>query len=204
MKMKIRHLIFTSIIFSIVFILGCLEQTQNKKSNETENNSTAQQDSTNNSLTRGEIISQIDCLEKLFNNDNYYFIQNKDIHFLYFTRTNEESIYTHQYKMLHGDSTHLNVDTIQQNQNRIVWNWNGQIMILDSVTNQTARWINENEKATYEFNKNNEGMLLMTINGKQKIALIKTPQISLFLSRSFYDYKNGTHFAFDTTNFTKK
>ena len=202
--MKIRHLIFTSIIFSIVFILGCLEQTQNKKSNETENNSTAQQDSTNNSLTRGEIISQIDCLEKLFNNDNYYFIQNKDIHFLYFTRTNEESIYTHQYKMLHGDSTHLNVDTIQQNQNRIVWNWNGQIMILDSVTNQTARWINENEKATYEFNKNNEGMLLMTINGKQKIALIKTPQISLFLSRSFYDYKNGTHFAFDTTNFTKK
>ncbi len=202
--MKIRHLIFTSIIFSIVFILGCLEQTQNKKSNETENNSTAQQDSTNNSLTRGEVISQIDCLEKLFNNDNYYFIQNKDIHFLYFTRTNEESIYTHQYKMLHGDSTHLNVDTIQQNQNRIVWNWNGQIMILDSVTNQTARWINENEKATYEFNKNNEGMLLMTINGKQKIALIKTPQISLFLSRSFYDYKNGTHFAFDTTNFTKK
>ena len=203
--MKIRYLIFTSIIFSIIFILGCLEQQQKNK-NKSDSLAKLESNTATNveQLSAGELKAKIDCLEKLFNNDNYYFINKRDTQYLYFTRTNEESIYTHQYKMLHGDSTHLNVDTIQQNQNRIVWNWNGQIMILDSVTNQTARWINENEKATYEFNKNNEGMLLMTINGKQKIALIKTPQISLFLSRSFYDYKNGTHFAFDTSNFTKK
>ena len=203
--MKIRYLIFTSIIFSIIFILGCLEQQQKNKN---KSDSLAKLESNTatsvEQLSAGELKAKIDCLEKLFNNDNYYFIQNKDTHFLYFTRINDESIYTHQYKMLHGDSTHLKVDTIQQNQHCIVWNWNGQKIFLDSVTNQFARWKNVQKKITIEFNKNNDGMLFITSSGKQKIALIKTPQISLFLSRSFYDYKNRTHFAFDTSNFTKK
>jgi len=45
--------------------------------------------------------------------------------------------------------------------------------------------------------------MLKNENEKQ-VNLTKTIHISTFLARSFYDFKNGTHYAFDTSNFTRK
>ncbi len=202
--MKIRYLIFATIIFSIVFILGCLEEAQKEENVVAETNSTLQNELSINSITSGEVIGQMNCLEKLLKNDNYFFVQNSDTQFIYFTRVNTESIYTYQYKMFQGDSAQLKLDTIQQNRNRIVWNWNGKEIFLDSVSNKIARWVNTKNQVIVEFKKNDKSEISFINETKKQFNLIKTPQISLFLSRSFYDYKNGTHFAFDTSNFTKK
>ncbi len=201
--MRLVSIIIFSIIFSIVLMVGCLEeQQQNKYNLKTEDASTTLTEQSN---SVADIQMQIDCLEKLFNNDNYLIVNNTDSSFLYFTRLNPRSIFTHSYKLFYGDSTQLTIDTIQANDDhKIVWKWKENYYYLDSVSNNTARWVNMNDKTTYEFNKNNEGILFLTYNKKQQFKLIKTPQISLFLIRSWNDYKNGTHYAFNTSNFTKK
>ena len=132
-------------------------------------------------------------------------INNTDNNFYYFTRLNDFSIFIHSYKMLKGDSTHLKIDTIQvNNQNQIIWNWQQQHLILDSVTNKTARWINKENLNKIVFNKNAQAELMYTDKFGRTFKMTKTPQISLFLSRSWYDNKKGTHLAFDTSNFTIK
>jgi hypothetical protein len=204
LKMRLRTIIFSIVIFSIVFVLGCLEESKKEAINNKELKANTEQPSGNTTLTKGELISQLNCLEKLFNNDNFYFINKKDTQYLYVTRLNQENIFTHYYKMFHGDSTQLKVDTIQQIDEKVVWNWNKQPLFLDSVSNQFSRWVNAKNGTTIEFNKNINGELFYTNEQSEKFKLTKTPQISLFLSRSFYDFKNGTHFAFDTSNFTKK
>lgn len=185
-------------------MVGCLEQQQ-KDQNKIESLTIDQSKATTNvdQLSSGELKAKMNCLEKLFNNDNFYFINQKDTQFVYFTRLNETSIFTHSYKMFQGDSTQLKVDTIQQNKNSIVWKWNKEEVYLDSVSNKIARWVNKKNQSIVEFIKNEKSEIHFIDESHQQFRLIKTPQISLFLSRSFYDYKNGTHFAFDTSNFTK-
>ncbi len=156
-------------------------------------------------MTNGEVKSALDCLEKLFNNDNYYLIKDKDTSYFYFTRLNDVSMFTHAYKMIQGDSARLRIDTIQlKHQNNISWVWQDESILLDSVSNITARWLNTNTSTFIEFNKNNSGVIVYKTSTGSTIQLNKTPQISLFLTRSWHDYQNGTHFAFDTSNYTKK
>ena len=199
-KMKFRYILFFTIIATIVFMLGCFEQRQ-KNATHTDSLLANKIET----ISTGELKAKLDCLEQLFNNDNYYFIQQKDTQFVYFTRLNDLYIFTHSYKMSNGDSTQLIIDTIKANsQNQIVWNWKAKHFLLDSVTNKTARWLNTTTSTTLKFNKNNIGGIIYTNETGSNIQLNKTPQISLFLSRSIYDYKNGTRYAFDKTNFSKR
>lgn len=186
-------------------MVGCLEQQQKEKSCVAENISKLENSTTSESISQGEIIQQIDCLEKLFNNDNYYFIENRDTQFVYFTRINKENIFTHFYQMKNGDSTQLKIESIHQNQNNIEWVWQGKKIFLDSASNETARWKYDlNGSDNLEFNKNSEGQISVKKKNNKSLRLFKIPQISLFLSRSWYDNKKGTHLAFDTSNFTIK
>lgn len=186
-------------------MLGCLEQQQKNEKAGSSNDSTKKDATIIETKSVGELKREIDCLEKLFNNNNYYYIKQKDTQFVYFTRLNDLSIFTHTYIMSKGDSTQLVVDTIQvNNKNQIIWNWQQQHLVLDSVSNQTSRWINKENLYKIVFNKSTQAELMYLDKSGRAFKMTKTPQISLFLFRSFYDYKKGTHLAFDTSNFTKR
>jgi len=66
-------------------------------------------------------------LEKVFDNQNWMIIQNKDTSYLYMSRLNKFFALSHSYKMIKGDSAELRIDTVQLSpDNKIVWNWKGQ------------------------------------------------------------------------------
>ena len=188
----------------LVILLSCNNATDSTEKN-IKNSATDKLETTINkeiSLT-GKVKQHIDCLEKLFNNNNYLLKINYDSTYVYFTRLNDNTMYTHTYKLAKGDSTQLKIDTIQGNTDQIIWNWRNQSYTLDSATNNYASWIHSNNNKII-FIKNEKGQITLKNDDDKSIVLTKLPQISLFLARSFYDYKNGTHFAFDTSNFTKK
>lgn len=149
------------------------------------------------------LLAQFNSLEKVFDNQNWMRIKDKDTTFLYFSRLNNFFALTHSYRMKKGDSADLRIDTIHVNaNNQIVWNWNDKGLVLGSATEFTNSWSNADQKV--EFNKMDASNLLLNINGTDKYQLSKTITLSSFLVRSFYDYQHGTKLAFDKTEFTKK
>jgi hypothetical protein len=149
------------------------------------------------------LLAQFNSLEKVFDNQNWMRIKDKDTTFLYFSRLNNFFALTHSYRMRKGDSADLRIDTIRVNENnQIIWNWNDKGLILGSATEFTNSWSNGDQKVA--FNKMDGSNLLLNINGDDKNQLSKTITLSSFLVRSFYDYQHGTKLAFDKTDFTKK
>ncbi|MFY7965089.1 MAG: hypothetical protein ACOVO1_09350 [Chitinophagaceae bacterium] len=148
----------------------------------------------------------IDALEQLFGNENYLLVNGNDSNYLYFTRLGKNSFFTHSYKLKNGDSTQLQIDTIQVNkQGKVQWNWQDKKLTLQDCNNIKALWQNDTAAGgdKVDFLKNTANQLSISFNNKQ-LPLTKTLPISLFLVRSKYDYQHHTHYAFDTTNFSKK
>lgn len=142
------------------------------------------------------LTAQFNGLEKVFNNQNWMIIQNKDTSFLYLSRLNKFFALSYSYKMIKGDSTNVRIDTIKLSpENKIVWNWKGQNLSLNAATDNTNSWVGDTTKL--DFVKMDDANLVQTINGKEKIKLSKTLTLSSFLVRSLYDYQHGTKLAFE-------
>jgi hypothetical protein len=149
------------------------------------------------------LLGQFNGLEKVFDNQNWMIIKDKDTSFLYISRLNKFLAYAHSFKIQKGDSAELKIDTIQVSpENMIVWNWKGKHYKLTSSTENTNHW--EGDSSKVEFAKMDASNLILTMNDKEKLKMSKTLTLSTFLVRSFYDYQHGTKLAFEQKEFVKK
>ena len=149
------------------------------------------------------LLTQFNALEKVFDNQNWMEIRDKDTTYLYLSRLNNFLIMAHNYKMIKGDSASLVIDSIVVADNKkITWKRSNKNYILESATEYTNTWMFDSSKII--FRKNDVGTLGYEVSGKGKVMLKKTLPLSTFLVRSFYDYQHGTKLAFDQTDFTKK
>lgn len=201
-------------MYRILFASICCLLTGLYACNSVSNNSQATNaDTTQNLPVRDEFaekqaaLKQFDALEKLFNNQNYLLVSGNDSTYHYFSRLGKFQIFTHHFSLYRGDSTHLQIDTIQlNNNNQIVWSWQNERWILKNATAFSSEWANASTNTTLQIQQKNSQQLVVTTNNQTSSAMVlkKTIPISLFLIRSHYDYQHHTHLAFDTTNFTKK
>ncbi len=202
MKNRILHIF----IYTLVLVLGFIACNNNPKTEETNTmvvDTINQPSKPQDPAVTATLLSQFNALEKVFDNQNWMRIKDKDTSFLYFSRLNNFFALTHSFRMNKGDSSNLRIDTIHVNDyNQIVWNWNNKGLVLSSATEFTNSWSNGANKV--EFNKMDESNLSLNINGIDKYQLSKTITLSSFLVRSFYDFQHGTKLAFDKTDFTKK
>ncbi len=194
--------IFYYFIITICFVLSSCNDSEQTNSKATEIS-----DLTNveNLALKEKAYKKLDILEQLFGNENYLIANGKDTTFLYFTRLGKNDFFTNSYKLVKGDSAQLSVDTILiNNANQIQWNFKGKQLILQDCDNLKSQWQNKLDSTDkVDFLKINQQRFNLSINGKQYL-LSKTLAISLFLLRTHYDFEHNTHYAFDTTNFTKK
>lgn len=199
-----KHLFYYFIISTCIVLSSCNapEQTDSKA---TDTISVARNSDPENIVLKEKAYKKLGIVEQLFGNENYLVVNGKDTSFLYFTRLGKNDFFTHTYKLVKGDSSQLSVDAMQiNNANQVQWNFKGKQLILQDCDNVKAQWQNKldaNDKV--DFLKINQQRFNLTMNGKQYI-LNKTLTISLFLVRTHYDFEHNTHYAFDTTNFTKK
>jgi hypothetical protein len=195
---KIMITVFTGSL-ALLFACNGVENQEEKKVDSTKVETPSVQDP----AVTASLLGQFNGLEKVFDNQNWMIIQDKDTSFLYISRLNKFLAYAHNYKMQKGDSTGLRIDTIQVNpDNKIRWNWNGKHYILTSSTENTNHW--EGDSSKVEFAKMDASNLVLTLNAKDKIKITKTLTLSTFLVRSFYDYQHGTKLAFEQKEFVKK
>lgn len=196
------------LVYASVLMLGIVACNNQLSTNEQKNNTqtvkqTEAVSPADNAIAREAAIKQLDALEKLFDNQNYLLVAGKDSSYIYFSRLGKNNFYTHSYKMVKGDSANVVIDTLQVNAaNKVQWHWQKQPLVLQGTTEFSSNWL-ANGRDTVLFQKIDATTLQVVSNGN-KNALQKTPTLSLFLVRSYYDYTHGTHLAFDSTNFTKK
>lgn len=195
---------------TILLFFALLNTACNNQQQKTNTVDAAVQNETNKASVSNETLvaayKNIDALEQLFGNENYLLVNEKDSNYLYFTRLGKNNFFTHSYKLHNGDSTQLSIDTIQVNQQgKVQWNWQGKKLTLQECSNTKALWQNDTAAGgdKVDFFKNTANQLSISFNNKQ-LPLTKTLPISLFLVRAKYDYQHHTHYAFDTTNFSKK
>ncbi len=197
--------IFYYFIISICLVLTSCSESEQTNSKGADTSGAARNNDAESLILKQKALEKFDVLEQLFGNENYLVVSEKDTSFLYFTRLGKNDFFTHSYKIVKGDSTQLSIDTIQiNNENQVQWNFKGKQLILQDCNDVKAQWQNKadaNDKV--DFLKINQQRVNLSMNGKNYL-LSKTPTISLFLVRIKYDYQNHTHYAFDTTNFTKK
>lgn len=195
---KIVSILFTG---SLVLILACnsVEKQEEKKVDSMKVEKISVQDP----AITASLLGQFNGLEKVFDNQNWMIINNKDTSFLYISRLNKFLAYSHSFKMSKGDSADLKIDTIHVSaDNKIQWNWKGKHYILSSATENTNHW--EGDSSKIEFAKMDASNLVLTLNEKEKIKIVKTVTLSTFLVRSFYDYHHGTKLAYEQKEFVKK
>lgn len=190
----------------LLFATACNNNTQEAATTnaiDTQQTNTPTTAPVDDAIAKNAAFKQIDALEKLFDNQNYLNVEGKDSSYIYFSRLGKANFYTHRYVMQKGDSERLVIDTIQVNAaNKVQWHWRGKQLVLNGTTDFSSVWV-ANDKDTVLFQKIDNNTIQF-VEGGQKKRLIKTPTLSVFLVRSYYDYTHGTHLAFDSTNFTKK
>ena len=194
---RILILVFAS---AITFFVSCNNEIkqEDKKADSTNVETSSVQDP----AITASLLGQFNGLEKVFDNQNWMIIKEKDTSFLYISRLNKFLAYAHSFKMQKGDSSDLEIDTIQvSSDNKIRWNWKGKHYILTSSTENTNHW--EGDSSKVEFAKMDASNLVLTLNEKEKLKMSKTLTLSTFLVRSFYDYQHGTKLAFDQKEFVK-
>lgn len=202
MKNRILPIAVYILVIASVFI-ACNNNPKTEETNTKAVDTVKQRVTPQDPAVTATLLAQFNALEKVFGNQNWMKIKEKDTTYLYFSRLNNFFALTHSYRMKKGDSADLRIDTIRVNSNnQIVWNWNDKGLTLGSATEFTNTWSNDAQKV--DFNKMDQSNLLLNINGTEKYQLTKTITLSSFLVRSFYDYQHGTKLAFDKTEFTKK
>lgn len=186
-----------------IFFMGCQSaQNENKESSETQKDSTKAAESIRTNLS---FLHDFTALEALFSNDNWLLADKKDSSYLYVSRVNDYLVNTYAYRLVKGDSAQVNYGTIKTKQNDLTWQFQNQPLTLTSATGTRAVWaVIGNDSLTYTFIRLDKDHIRLTYPDKKEITLLKTLPFSLFLVRSRYDYTNGTHYAFDTTQFNRK
>jgi hypothetical protein len=195
---RILILVFIGVM---IFFLACNDNTtqEEKKMDSTKAVNAIVQDP----AITASLLGQFNGLEKVFDNQNWMIIKEKDTSFLYISRLNKFLAYAHSFKIQKGDSTELQIDTIHvSSENMIVWNWKGKHYKLTASTENTNHW--EGDSSKVEFAKMDASNLILTLNDKDKLKMSKTLTLSTFLVRSFYDYQHGTKLAFEQKEFVKK
>jgi len=196
--------IFLSIIL-VIFFAACNQRSADKK------NSNIQEEvivnnSKIDSLTLANNLKAFTNLELFFDNANYMVVNGRDTNFFYFSRSSDFLIKVHQYKMIKGDSSFLKIDSIQVVGGRdIQWKFADQKLNLIGSSESANSWkSNSLGSSIFAFKKINKKDFQLLDHQNLKTRFSQTITFSSFLVRSFYDYKHGTGYAFDTANFTKK
>ena len=145
-------------------------------------------------------------MELFFDNANYQIIKDKDTNYFYFSRSSDFLIQVHQYKIVKGDSAFLKMDSIQLADRKFAqWNFQDQTLNLFSASDSSSNWKSSNLDSTIFTFKKISRKDFQLVGPKSRATIFsQTITLSSFLIRSLYDYKNGTRYAFDTSNFTKK
>jgi hypothetical protein len=189
-------------LLSLIFI-GCQSaQNENNDSSETKKDSIQAAESIRTNLS---FLHDFSALETVFTNDNWLIVDKKDSSYLYMSRVNDYLVNTYAYRLLKGDSAKVAYGTIKAQQNDLTWQFQNQPLRLTSATGTRAVWtVIGNDSLTYTFIRLDKDHIRLTYPDKKEVTLLKTLPFSLFLVRSRYDYANGTHYAFDTTQFNRK
>ncbi|MFT3932919.1 MAG: hypothetical protein QM726_04825 [Chitinophagaceae bacterium] len=186
--MKMRHSGYVAIMVLLVnFFASCENAVSNSSLSKDEKKQSPKE--------------KLDSLEKMFGSDNWLAVDGKDSSYFYFSRLSANNFKTYSYRMLKGDSTASVVTEITISGDSILWKLPGKDkqLLLKQVTGNEAVWNEINTVNSYSFSKIDSSKLLMKYSAGNSIELVKTITLSAFLVRSKYDYKNGTHLAFDNS-----
>jgi len=196
--------IFHGIIL-VVFLAACNQQSADKKNSEIQARVIVDNSKTD-SLSLANNLNAFSDLELFFDNANYQVTKGSDTNYFYFSRSSDLLIKVHQYKIIKGDSAFLKIDSIQVVDGNIIqWKFDTKILHLIAHSESSNNWKSNNlDSTSYIFNRFNKKDIQLVGANKSKTIFSKTIAFSSFLVRSFYDYKHGTKYAFDTANFTKK
>lgn len=156
--------------------------------------------------TNMSFLNDYNAMEAVFGNENWMLIQNKDTAFYYFSRLSDFNFNTYEYKLQKGDSSNVKQGKIATDKNQLVWNFDGKKLFVVSATPAriAATVDGADSSARYEFTRLSSTSIGITYPDQHKVEMKKTIPFGLFLVRSRYDYNNGTHYAFDTAQYTKK
>jgi hypothetical protein len=151
-------------------------------------------------------LNDYNAMEAVFGNENWMLVEGKDTSFYYFSRLSDFNFNTYAYKLVKGDSSNVYHGKIIPEQNKLAWNFDGKKLLVISATvaRVTASVDGTDSSAKYEFTRLNNSSIGITYPDQKKTVMRKTIPFGLFLVRSRYDHSNGTHFAFDTAQYTKK
>lgn len=188
-----------------VLFFSCQSQ-QKQGDEETEAKTSADSVSVAESIRSNmSYLNDFNALEELFTNDNWLLADKKDSSYFYFSRINEYKVNTYFYKLEKGDSAKVIHQDMLANNNQLVWNFDQQPLYLVSATKARAVWaLKGADSVQYEFIRIDNEHLRLTYPDKKQVVMKKMLPFSLFLVRSRYDFTNGTHYAFDTTQFSTK
>ena len=196
--------IFFSVIL-VVFFAACNQQSADKKNSEIQARVIVDNSKTD-SLSMSNNLKAFSDLELFFDNANYQVTKGRDTNYFYFSRSSDLLIKVHQYKIIKGDSAFLKIDSIQLVDGKFIqWKFAAKTLHLIAHSETSNNWKSKNlDSTTFIFNRFNKKDFQLVEANKSKTIFSKTIAFSSFLVRSFYDYKHGTKYAFDTANFTKK
>ncbi len=155
--------------------------------------------------TNMSYLNDFNALEALFSNDNWLLPDQKDSSYLYVSRINDFLVNTYAYRLEKGDSARVEYGHIKTDKNELIWNFQQRSLKLTSATRTRSTWmVAGSDSLRYEFIRLDNDHIRLTYPDKKEVILKKTIPFSLFLVRSRYDFANGTHYAFDTTQFNRK
>jgi hypothetical protein len=199
--LKMKRLVFY--FFAVVLLHAC---------NTASTDTTAQTKTADSTKVAEEIRSNMsflndyNALEAVFGNENWMLVNGKDTSYYYFSRLGDFNFNTYAYKLVKGDSSNVYHGKIRPEQNKLAWDFDGKKLLVISATvaRVTASADGTDSAAKYEFTRLNNSSIGIVYPDQKKTVMRKTIPFGLFLVRSRYDHTNGTHFAFDTTQYTKK
>lgn len=150
-------------------------------------------------------LYDLKALEELFSNDNWLMAGKKDSSYFYFSRTGDFIVNTYEYVLIKGDSAKVKYNHVVREGDKLSWSFDGKKLLLSNASGARALWtVAGNDSTKYEFLRVDKNQIRLTYPDHREVIMKKILPFSLFLVRSRYDFSNGTHYAFDTTQFNKK
>jgi hypothetical protein len=189
-------------VVSFAFLFGCQDpQTENTNDpKKADGNSISENIRSNTSY-----LNSLQALENIFSNDNWLIPLEKDTCFFYFSRVGNFTVNTYEYKIVKGDSANVKHSYIKTGGDTLSWEFGGQRLLLAHATPTRAVWfVPGKDSIRYEFLRIDNDHIKLTYPDKKEVVFQKTLPFSLFLVRSSYDYRHGTRYAYDSTQFGKK
>ncbi len=184
----------------IVFIFACNNPATNEPVTDV-NKDTSVSKQIESSKKQDINVALFDQVEKFFNNDNWLLIQEKDSCYYYFSRIGKGLYNTYNFKIIKGDSINISTNNIEQRKDSLFWLFkNGKTQVplyLENVNEKQIVWADHTNRVYYTFTKENIDKIKLELPTGKILTLTKTPTLSNFLIRSAYDYKHGTHLAFN-------